>query len=491
MIDRRLVLDLLRKKLGLANAVPSASVSSLLSSSPSLTSTTSLLSSGLIRSSELLSCGCRMIMLTPVRYSSSGAPPPPPPQPNRYNHYETLGVAEDATPQEIKKAFYSLSKRCHPDLHPDDERMAEKFKSLTTAYEVLIDKDKRSAYDIEKNIRRSNQPRWHGYSSQKYYPVAKGQRPQVSYTTADVSRRRGSGKSRRFESNLGDLGDSEKDEWIRQQHKKMKERLEEEDRQFKDEWKQMMGSRSGLTPGEPGFNPDSLTEEERKRWQEFQNKLEERRKEQDAELAFQNQRIAQHPALYYFYNMKYDWVEWTLWPIGLIGGMIYIFYVISKKPAEEQPYKTMEAQFEEEGRLHKKKMAEKRERQRQLEALMLERSLQKKKLAEEKEKREEEKEKEKEEEEEKKNEGSEKQGSQDLVEEENDKEIDKSKNAGPDSNDLSDEGVNAPETAVKQGQPADIPLHQDKNSNFPAQEPLLSNLQPQNSIHAPVAQPQR
>ena len=73
--------------------------------------------------------------------------------------------------------------------------------------------------------------------------TAKGQRPQVSYTTADVSRRRGSGKSRRFESNLGDLGDSEKDEWIRQQHKKMKERLEEEDRQFKDEWKQMMGSR--------------------------------------------------------------------------------------------------------------------------------------------------------------------------------------------------------------------------------------------------------
>lgn len=258
--------------------------------------------------------------------------------------------------------------------------------SITAAYEVLIDKDKRNAYDIEKNIRRSNQQRWHGYSSNKYYPVAKGKRPQVSYTTADISRSKGSSsRSRRFDSNLGDLGDSEKDEWIRHQHKKMKERLEEEDRQFQEEWKQMIGVRSGLTPGEPGFHPDRLTEEEQTRWQGYQNQLEERRKAEESELAFQNQRISQHPALYFFYNMKYDWVEWTLWPLGVIGGLIYIFYVIKNKPEEEMPYKTMKAQFDEEGRLHKLKMAEKREKQRQLEELMRERSLRKMKIETEKE----------------------------------------------------------------------------------------------------------
>ena len=49
--------------------------------------------------------------------------------------------------------------------------MAEKFKSLTVAYETLIDKEKRGAYDIEINIRKSTAQRWHGYSSAKYYPV--------------------------------------------------------------------------------------------------------------------------------------------------------------------------------------------------------------------------------------------------------------------------------------------------------------------------------
>jgi len=338
--------------------------------------------------------------LTQVRLNSgSGAPPPPPPQPNRYNHYETLGVGDDATPQEIKKAFYSLSKRCHPDLHPNDDRMAEKFKSLTIAYEVLMDKDKRHAYDIEKNIGRSNKQRWHGYSSNKYYPVAKGERPQVSYTSANVSQRPKGGAKRRFDSNLGDLGDSEKDQWIRQQHRKMKERLEEEDRQFKEEWKMMTGVRSGLTPGEPGFCPEGLTPAEMKRWQEFQQKLELRRKEEEKELAFQKQRIAQHPVLYYFYNAKYEKLEIPLTLLGMIGGIVYIFYVIMNKPEEEMPPYQMKAQFEEEGRLHKLKMAKKRAREKELEELFLQRALERARIEAEGAKEEEEEEEEEEEDE--------------------------------------------------------------------------------------------
>jgi len=315
---------------------------------------------------------------------------------SRYNHYVTLGVAEDATPQDIKKAFYSLSKRCHPDLHPDDERMAEKFKSLTVAYETLIDKEKRGAYDIEINIRKSTAQRWHGYSSAKYYPVAKGQRPQVSYAASDTSRRR---EKRRSEGGYNDAyfgsgTDDAKDQWIREQHRKMKQRLEEEDRQFKEEWKQMMGSRAMTAEERMGDDSQPLSAEEERKWQEFQNKLEERRKIREQQLAYQNERIALHPVLYYFYNMDTHWFMSIVWTIGVVGGLFYIYYVVSRKDPETMPYLSMKRQFEEEGILHKQKMAEKRERQKKVEALQQERDRQKLELMEAERKEEEEEEEE-------------------------------------------------------------------------------------------------
>ena len=53
------------------------------------------------------------------------------------------------------------------------------------------------------------------------------------------------------------------------------------------------------------FQP--LSAEEEKKWQEFQNKLEERRKVQEEQLAYQNERIALYPYLHYFYNMDTHW----------------------------------------------------------------------------------------------------------------------------------------------------------------------------------------
>jgi curved DNA-binding protein len=62
-----------------------------------------------------------------------------------------LGVSEKATDKEIKKAFYALAKKYHPDSNNHDEKAAavnaEKFKDVSNAYEVLSDKDKRSQYD--------------------------------------------------------------------------------------------------------------------------------------------------------------------------------------------------------------------------------------------------------------------------------------------------------------------------------------------------------
>lgn len=62
------------------------------------------------------------------------------------DHYETLGVARDASIDEIKKAYRKLARRLHPDVNPAPEA-AEQFKQVTLAYEVLSDETKRASYD--------------------------------------------------------------------------------------------------------------------------------------------------------------------------------------------------------------------------------------------------------------------------------------------------------------------------------------------------------
>lgn len=64
------------------------------------------------------------------------------------DYYEILGVAKDATDANIKKAYRELARKHHPDLNPDTKSDAEeKFKEVSEAYEVLMDKDKRARYD--------------------------------------------------------------------------------------------------------------------------------------------------------------------------------------------------------------------------------------------------------------------------------------------------------------------------------------------------------
>ncbi len=60
--------------------------------------------------------------------------------------YALLGVGRDASQDQIKRRYRQLAKKLHPDLNPDKE-VAERFKAITAAYDILSDPDKRGRYD--------------------------------------------------------------------------------------------------------------------------------------------------------------------------------------------------------------------------------------------------------------------------------------------------------------------------------------------------------
>jgi len=67
-------------------------------------------------------------------------------------YYSILGLKEDASSEEIRRAYRKLALHYHPDRNRGDSGAEERFKAISEAYGVLIDPDKRQMYDLSRRV---------------------------------------------------------------------------------------------------------------------------------------------------------------------------------------------------------------------------------------------------------------------------------------------------------------------------------------------------
>ncbi len=82
------------------------------------------------------------------------------------DYYTILGIARDATDEDIKRAYRRLAFQCHPDRNPGNPNAGERFKEISEAYAVLIDPDKRQRFD---QARQSGRPGDFSFSRQDIF----------------------------------------------------------------------------------------------------------------------------------------------------------------------------------------------------------------------------------------------------------------------------------------------------------------------------------
>ncbi len=92
------------------------------------------------------------------------------------DYYQILGIDKNASPDSIKKAYRKLARKYHPDLNPNDNVAAEKFKQVNEANEVLSDPEKRKKYDqYGENWKHGEEYEQARHAQQQHYQSGGGQ----------------------------------------------------------------------------------------------------------------------------------------------------------------------------------------------------------------------------------------------------------------------------------------------------------------------------
>ncbi len=79
------------------------------------------------------------------------------------DYYAALSIPQDASPEDIKKAYRKLALETHPDRNPGDPRAEERFKKINEAYGVLSDAGKRAQYDQYRRLGGQQRPQGPGF----------------------------------------------------------------------------------------------------------------------------------------------------------------------------------------------------------------------------------------------------------------------------------------------------------------------------------------
>ena len=111
------------------------------------------------------------------------------------NHYETLGISQDATQAEVKQAYRRLVKKFHPDKKPQDSlRNHDQIARINGAYEVLGDPQHRQIYDRHLHAASlfsgSTPRRWTAEAQQRYQTQRQATQAADQPTTRQERRER-------------------------------------------------------------------------------------------------------------------------------------------------------------------------------------------------------------------------------------------------------------------------------------------------------------
>ena len=104
------------------------------------------------------------------------------------NHYETLHLTQNASSDDIKRQFYALSKKYHPDRNPDDPTASTRFVAISEAYHLLSVPEKRAQYDAQLESSQARGFRWGRTAAAS---------PQGSYSSASFGSRPASGLNKK------------------------------------------------------------------------------------------------------------------------------------------------------------------------------------------------------------------------------------------------------------------------------------------------------